>query len=175
DLGLSQTKITDASLAVLGRLPSLRQLFLAGTATTDLGLEQLKMLRQLTHLSLAKTGVTDTGLVQLARLGNLGWLCLSETKLTDGSLPQLTKLASLRELLIDGTDITDAGHEELAAALPKCKIQGNTPDAQRAAARWVLTQGGAISLDWGDLRKLADLPRDACVVKKVDLAKLNKV
>ncbi|HZZ70887.1 MAG TPA: protein kinase [Pirellulales bacterium] len=175
DLSLNNTRVTDAGLAAVGHLPSLRLLVVGGTAITDRGLEQLNNVKQLTDLSLSRTKISDDGLLQLARFTSLNRLSLADTPLTDAALPQLSKLASVSQLFLSGTQISDAGLEELAVSLPKCKIQGNPPDPQRLALRWILSQGGLAATTHGDVRKLAELPRGACELTKIDLGDLPKV
>ena len=66
-LELSQTKITDRSLATIGKLTGLRTLALGETAITDAGLAELAGLKRLDESGLALNGtkVTDAGRARL--------------------------------------------------------------------------------------------------------------
>ncbi|REK31565.1 MAG: hypothetical protein DWQ42_00295 [Planctomycetota bacterium] len=179
ELDLSDTKITDTGARRLARLRSLKQLRLAGTEVSSEGLRSLINLPDLTHLSLARTGVADADLVHLKGMDRLTWLSLSGTPATDAALPRLASLRQLRQLFVDGTQITDAGVEELKESLSSCRVEADAPDPQRLAARWVLQQKGTVGLQDGDdvleLTRITDLPRDACVVRSVDLSSLERL
>ena len=169
ELNLSNTKIDDAAMARLASLVSLRSLQLAGTAVTDAGVGQLRSLEELEQLSLAGTAVTDAAAGVLGRFPKLTWLSLANTTVSDAAVPQLVKLTNLTDLRLDGTQISDAGGEELQRALRRTRIAANPAQPQRAAARWVLEQGGVLTLDSGEVSSRSGLPRGACVVLKVDL------
>jgi Leucine-rich repeat (LRR) protein len=169
ELNLSQTKVGDGGVPRLMALASLRSLQLAGTGLTDDGVGQLRSLEELEQLSLASTAVTDAAAGVLARFSKLTWLSLANTSLSDSAVPQLVKLNNLTDLRLDGTQVSDAGIEELQRALRRTRIAANPAQPQRAAARWVLEQGGVLTLDSGEVSSRSDLPRGACVVRKVDL------
>lgn len=169
ELNLSNTKIDDAAMARLASLVSLRSLQLAGTPVTDAGVGQLRSLEELEQLSLAGTAVTDAAAGVLGRFPKLTWLSLANTTVSDAAVPQLVKLTNLTDLRLDGTQISDAGGEELQRALRRTRITANPAQPQRAAARWVLEQGGVLTLDSGEVSSRSGLPRGACIVLKVDL------
>ncbi len=169
ELNLSNTKIDDAAIARLATLVSLRSLQLAGTPISDAGVGQLRALQELEQLSLSGTAVTDAAVGVLGRFPKLTWLSLANTTVSDAAVPQLVKLTNLTDLRLDGTQISDAGGEELQRALRRTRIAANPAQPQRAAARWVLEQGGVLTLDSGEVSSRSGLPRGACVVLKVDL------
>ncbi|MGD9645330.1 MAG: protein kinase [Pirellulales bacterium] len=169
ELNLSQTKVTDAGMPALAPLVSLRSLQLAGTGLTDDGVGPLRSLVDLEQLSLAGTAVTDATAGVLSRFPRLAWLSLANTSISDSAVPQLVKLTDLTDLRVDGTQISDAGSEELQRALRRTRIVANPAQPQRVAARWVLEQGGVLVLDSGEVSSRSNLPRGACVVRKVDL------
>jgi hypothetical protein len=88
---LHDTPVRDADLAVLEKLPKLKNLFLGRTQIGDAGLEHLKNAAQLETLSLNGTGVTDAGLKSLIELKNLKTLNLQETRVTNGGVALLRK------------------------------------------------------------------------------------
>jgi hypothetical protein len=92
------SKVTDATLAHVGRLTRLQELFVRSPYVSDAGLEHLKGLTNLTDLTLAGRQVTDAGLVHLM------------------------KLTSLSKLWLPGARVTDAGMNELKRALPTLAI-----------------------------------------------------
>nr|UXE45604.1 serine/threonine-protein kinase PknD [uncultured bacterium] len=66
--------------------------------------------------------VTDTDLAAFKDCQNLDVLELTGTRVTDAGLAQLAGLSELKNLAVAKTDVTATGIEELAKALPKCKI-----------------------------------------------------
>jgi hypothetical protein len=97
---VNKTQITDAGLAAIGRLTSLKE------------------------LQLAETAITDRGLAELSKLGRLRLLVLRETNITRSGLAALFALTELRELSISENDqLTDADIQELKRHLPNCKIR----------------------------------------------------
>lgn len=91
-LDLSRTRITDAGLKTLEKMPNLQHLDLRGTAVGDAGLDALAPLRNLRTLGLYGTAVTDAG------------------------LPALQRLSSLRRLYVGGTRVTSPGVASLGRA-----------------------------------------------------------
>lgn len=81
-LKLTNTKITDASTASIGKLPNLVKLFLNNTAITDKGLDNISNLKNLEYLNLVNTQITDAGLAKLGKLKSLKKLYLWQTKVT---------------------------------------------------------------------------------------------
>ncbi|MEX0612674.1 MAG: hypothetical protein WD229_11195 [Pirellulales bacterium] len=118
EVDFSQSKVTDADLAQLQELPSIRILNFHNTAITDEGLKHLVGLPDLVLLDLSKTKVTDKGLAQLAGFTNLKRLSLLDLPVTDASIAHLKVLKTLDSVGIRGTKITPAGVEELKRALP---------------------------------------------------------
>jgi hypothetical protein len=119
---LAATRITDAELAQLQGLTSLRRLELDGTQITDPGLVHLQRLTGLQELYLANTQVTDAGLAHLQEMTSLQGLWLNDTQVTDAGLIHLQGLTSLKRLNLFNTQVTDAGVAKLQQALPSCQI-----------------------------------------------------
>lgn len=122
NLHTSGSAVTDASLAVLAKLPNIINLDLGGTSISDAGLVNLKGLKSLTRLHLEGTKVTDAGLVNVEGLRELTYLNLYNTGITDAGLARLTKLANLRSLYVWQTKVTDDGVAKLKQALPKLEV-----------------------------------------------------
>lgn len=98
ELDLSDTKITDEALAIVGRFPRLTWLNLNNTAVTDAGVAQLKPLIHLTWLNLHSTNVSDSALPALAPLRKLRHVFLWKTRVT---APEAAKFAkSIPELQV---------------------------------------------------------------------------
>ena len=113
-LDLSGSQVTDAGLAILSALTSLQHLDLSGARATDASLEYLSTLTSLEWLDLSDTQVTDAGLVRISTLTSLEYLDLSGTQVTDAGLEHLSALTSLQHLDLSGTQVTDAGLEHLS-------------------------------------------------------------
>jgi tRNA A-37 threonylcarbamoyl transferase component Bud32 len=141
------TRVTDAGLRHLTRLPQLETLVLTGGSVTGEGLRHLAGLPALTWLDLSRTSLTDGGLAalvdfralesllvcqtkvtdrelkQLRRISKLKHLDLSATAVSDVGVPSLCDLSKLERLTITGTRITPRGAESLRTALPKCAVE----------------------------------------------------
>jgi serine/threonine protein kinase len=110
---LDRAVITDADLAHLEGLTTLKRLDLVGTPIGDAGLVHLRTLRGLLWLELSSTQVTDKGLAELSGLTDLEWLYLNYTKIGDTGLKHLQTLTRLKTLQVGGTAITDGGLQHL--------------------------------------------------------------
>jgi hypothetical protein len=96
-------KLTDASLADLGRFPDMVRLSLAGTGVTDAGLEQIGKLTTLQVLRLEGTRTGDTGVGHLEGLTGLVELYLNDTDVTDDGMLSVGLLTSLQVLSLSAT------------------------------------------------------------------------
>lgn len=90
-LNLARTEVTDASLAIVGRMGNLRELRLDGTAITDAGLANLAKLRKLEYLNLYNTRVSDAGLESLVGLPSLRRLYLWQTRVTPAAAERFAR------------------------------------------------------------------------------------
>jgi len=116
--------ITDAGIAKLKPLRSLKLLDLHVTRVTDKGLADVASLYTLEDLTLPQTGITDKGLAHVSRLKRLkrlnarGMTPLLPTEsgpFTDKGLRDLSRLPNLEELsIVSGVGITDAGVAHIA-------------------------------------------------------------
>jgi Leucine-rich repeat (LRR) protein len=118
---ISGNRITDAGLASLVGMCSLRKLALSYTKISDAALYFLQFLPRLTLLMLDGTVVTDEGLPYLQKLSSLRVLYLSGTQITDKAVRWLVQMRSLRVLSL-GQQLSLDGAESIRKALPNCKI-----------------------------------------------------
>jgi hypothetical protein len=98
-------KLTDVSLAKIGRVKSLTSLTLHSAAITDRGLGYLGNARSLTSLTLGRMGnsrirfglpqISDAGIAQLGRLWNLKFLWLDCPRMTGAGMAGLAPLQEL--------------------------------------------------------------------------------
>jgi Leucine-rich repeat (LRR) protein len=122
DFDFAEIRVTDADLACVERLTSLRRLDVNFQQITDAGLVHLRDLTELRILNLTGTNVTDAGLEHLNGLRNLQILHLAGTRVTDAGMVKLKTLTSLQQLSVERTPVTDAGIAELRQALPTLEV-----------------------------------------------------
>jgi hypothetical protein len=120
-LHLGQTNVGDPGMEYVASLPILKRLVLSNTLVTDAGLPSLSRLPALRYLSLGGTKITDAGMPAIARMTQLKHLYLWPTPVTDKGLIHLQSLKNLKQLWI-GPHITKEAANELRKALPDCKI-----------------------------------------------------
>ena len=94
ELDLSDTKITDAALAVIGTFP------------------------RLTKLNVSNTAVSDTGIASLKGLANLDYLAAHSTSVSNASLETLKSLRKLKNVYLWKTRVSPSSAGELQKALP---------------------------------------------------------
>lgn len=112
----------DGELEVLKSAGKIVSLHFGGTDITDAGVAQLAELASLKRLHLERTKISDGALVHLASLGNLEYLNLYETGVTDSGLVHLKGLKNLRNLYLWQTKVTPDGASDLKQALPECDV-----------------------------------------------------
>jgi Leucine Rich repeat len=105
----SLTGVSDADLAALNGLTSLRHLNLDHAAITDDGVKQIAGIKSLVSLSLTQTEVTDAGLAHLKDLSGLEDLRLDQTGVSDAGLAHLKACPRLTKLSLYQTSVTDVG------------------------------------------------------------------
>lgn len=109
----------DSDLARLTGLPHLEWLSLENTDVTDAGLEQVGKITSLKYLFLNNNrSLTDAGLAHLKGLSNLETLSLDDTQITDDGLHHLNSLDCLSCLSIFRTNVTRAGIADLMRQRP---------------------------------------------------------
>jgi Leucine-rich repeat (LRR) protein len=98
-LRLDKNGITDAGLSAPG--PALVELYLSNTKVTDAGMAILDGAPKLEALGLGHTAVLDPTIARIAKLSELRTLVLSGTRAEPGALVELGKLAKLERLYVD--------------------------------------------------------------------------
>ena len=91
ELDLSDTKITDAGMAVIGTFPRVTKLNVSNTAVTDSGIASLKGLTSLDWLSAHSTSVSDASIETLKSLKKLKNVFLWKTRVSSSSAGMLQK------------------------------------------------------------------------------------
>jgi len=114
DPRLQPPRITDADMARLAGLSSLKGLYIGASRITNTGVSRLVKLRSLEELTLGGGRLTNAALVHLAKLPHLRVLSLWGENFTDRGLVHLRKAHSLRILNLEYLPITDAGLAHLS-------------------------------------------------------------
>jgi internalin A len=133
-LGLERTSISDAGLEHVAELRNLRELDISDDSIGDVGMAWLTGLNQLERLTAhCCRDVTDAGLTHLAGLSKLKQLFLGHSQITDNGLRCLKGLKSLQYLDTGNTHVTDAGVKDIQLALPKLEIFNPSHDTSTTA------------------------------------------
>jgi hypothetical protein len=156
-INLSDTRITDAGLSHLRKVPSLLSVSIDGAGITDGGLRHLAGLK-LRALYLAGTAVTDRGVVYLTGMHELNELNLGDTDVTDAAIPSLLKLKKLEFLGLSDTRVSAAGCRKLIASLPDLRIlitaDGEWIMRDSATGRWPSLRTDAPATKFDDVKTM---------------------
>jgi hypothetical protein len=118
-----ETKVGDRELAGLGAIaPNVTQLNLARTKVTDAGLAILRKMPRLTRLELQGTAVTDRGIAQLTHSPELRTVNLYGTAITDAALESLASLEKLESLYVWQTAVTPRGLAAFRQKSPAVRV-----------------------------------------------------
>ncbi len=109
---------SDDLLEEIGQFRRLEYLCLAGSPVTDAGVANLQGLTSLKWLSLDDTKISDRGLERLKGLDQLHTLSLGLTSVSDEGLPHLKALTGLKRLSLHLTMVSDNAGHGLARAMP---------------------------------------------------------
>jgi hypothetical protein len=112
-LELSGLAITDESLAALGNLSVLQELYLSDTEVSDAILPQVAKLKNLEILVLSNTRVSGTGLGELKKLPLLRVLNLRGCNVGDDHLRPLSDMPQMEVLVLARTKVTSDGLRHL--------------------------------------------------------------
>jgi serine/threonine protein kinase/Leucine-rich repeat (LRR) protein len=110
------------AIGVLCQLHGLTELLLSGNGIHGTGCERLAQLRELSVLGLRDSSLAADDLAWIQQLPALEQLSLHGSPLSADSLVHLKRLKNLRRLDVRETGTSPAMVEELAAALPDCRI-----------------------------------------------------
>ncbi len=117
---LAFEEVTDARLAALCQLTTLRRLHLKGRGQiSDVGLASISGLSRLTDLALPAEQLTDTGLAELAPLADLKMLKLTGGRFNGSGLAALDRLANLLLLNLNSSAFDDIGCRQLPQVFPQ--------------------------------------------------------
>ncbi|MCI0703791.1 MAG: hypothetical protein L0241_22255, partial [Planctomycetia bacterium] len=114
--------VTDASLAVFKDCRNLTHIALSGTQVGDTGLANFAECKNLMYLYLKGTHVTSAGFATFKDCTQLLELDLSYTQVNNDALTHLKQFKNLSYLFLKETAVNEIGANDLAKALPKCKI-----------------------------------------------------
>jgi hypothetical protein len=117
-------RIDDAAVGVLEQVaPQVLWLDIGGTRVTDAALESVARLPNVTRLRLQNTAVTDKGIARLAGLAHLESLNVFGTRVTDAALEPMAAMMSLRTVYVWQTGVTAEGVARLKAARPTLMVE----------------------------------------------------
>jgi len=119
---LDESRVTDEHLSLLAGYTQVEELRLGGTSVTDAGLAYLRELTTLRQLDLSLTEITDDGLAALLGLTQLHTLWIGGTKVSSAGLKQLAALVGLREIHAANTSITADGVRDFENSRPDCVV-----------------------------------------------------
>jgi hypothetical protein len=120
---VSVDKLVDADLKLL--LPISKQLVslkVSDTRLTDSALSVVGSLSALRRLHIDRTNITDKGLARLSGLDKLRDLNLVGTNITSAGVMQLKNLQSIKNIYLFETSVVKSGWAELQQAFPKANL-----------------------------------------------------
>ncbi|MAG32759.1 MAG: hypothetical protein CL908_17910 [Deltaproteobacteria bacterium] len=124
ELGLRDTKVTDAGLPLVAEMRGLQRLDLNMlSGVTNEGLMHVGRLENLTFLRLNYTGTTGEGLRHLKSLSKLERLDAWAVKVTDAQLMNVYGLPSLNHLELGATSVSKKWVDDFKAAHPTCYVR----------------------------------------------------
>ncbi len=129
------SSVTDADLAQIGAISTLRVLNLPGGDFTDQGLRALSALSHLELLRFSSPQVTDEGMSTIARYPALRFLHLINVPISDDGLIPFAGVDRLESLYLDGCHCTEQGILRLLKAQPALHLhrdQLHIPDDPHA-------------------------------------------
>ncbi len=115
--------IGDKEMELLKPLaPNITDLDLSDTKVTDAGMAVVGSCTRLTKLNLSGTGVTDTGIAALKGCTNLDWFAAHSTGVGSGSLETLKSLRKLKNVFLWKTRVDSSSAADLQKALPGSSV-----------------------------------------------------
>jgi hypothetical protein len=120
---LANCGVNDEDLVCLRSLKNLETLELGSNIRiTDAGLANLSNMLTLKHLLLYKTGVTGSGLVHVASLPKLHSVLLQNTLVSDAGVLVFQDSPTLKSLMLGGTLVSEEAFLALKKSLPQCEV-----------------------------------------------------
>jgi hypothetical protein len=108
-LWIIDTRITDASLPVIGRCTAITHLEIHKSSITDAALGNLEGLRELVSLALVDCKLTGVGLISLQGLDKLESIDVNGSPITNDGLAVLSQLSQVKELDLRRTHVDSSG------------------------------------------------------------------
>ncbi len=119
---LSHARVSDRGIASLIPLSRLESLDLGGTLVTDASGGTLVQFTRLKDLDLSKTTIGNPMVAQLARLNSIESLDLSGTALGDDAIRFLAEMNGLRRLTVCNTKMSERGTQRLRSVLANTEV-----------------------------------------------------
>ncbi len=107
-LNLEGSRVTNAGIANLQKLPNLKAVSLTGTAVNNDGLAALGQIPTLERIEANGNGLKDGGLVAIKAIPSLKVLYINGAQLTPEGFAALGDLSQLEELHLGNTTLSDA-------------------------------------------------------------------
>jgi hypothetical protein len=137
EVDLQGSTAADADLKDLVLLNDVQVIRLNETKIGDAGLEHVGKVATLKRLFLDKTAVTDAGLSNLDGLKNLEFLNLYGTAVGDAGLEHLKKIVSLKTIIVTESKVSANGADAFRKTNPKLQVIPNlAQDRDQAVAAW---------------------------------------
>jgi hypothetical protein len=115
--------ISDKEMDLLKPLaPNITDLDLSDTKVTDAGMAVVGSCTRLTKLNLSGTGVTDAGIAALKGCTNLDWFAAHSTAVSSASLDTLKSLRKLKNVFLWKTRVDSSSAADLQKALPGSSV-----------------------------------------------------
>lgn len=121
-LSLAKTKVSDIDLQKLVGI-NLLHLDLSETKITNTALSVLGKCRSLQTINLYETNTTADGLIQLQNLRNLRVLWTGSNLISNFDIPKLAALKNLEYLTISSSVLTQWGEKEIRRRMPQTDIR----------------------------------------------------
>jgi len=123
DAGADHAQVDDAQLRKLEPLgENMVLLDLSRTRISDAGLDAVAKMPKLTRLELQETNIGDAGLQQIVKLPALEVLNIYDTHVTDKGLAGLTTMAKLQRVYVGRTRVTATGIQNLRKRMPQVNV-----------------------------------------------------
>jgi CubicO group peptidase (beta-lactamase class C family) len=116
-------KPDSATFGLIGKIPSIVELDVAGMQFQPADLAPVATLKNLKKLNLSRTNANDAVLAHVKGLEKLESLNLFHTDVTDAGLQELKGLKNLKRLYLFETKVTDGGVDAFAKLLPAVRIE----------------------------------------------------